>query len=197
MIHYNLRNNAQCSGGFTDLFILGSFRRWDATTKSWLSDFSADVSGVSSGSASTAQKFNLIQLTETTPAVSTGTQAAVPRFIVGYPLCAAVIKYAIADGATNAKLDVGVAASVTANTSLIAGTAGDLEQKDLVILPAAAAVPLAPNTVSQYLTATITSASGNVSTMTAATGNPANVGIDIWIYACLLPYREWIQNRDA
>ena len=197
MIHKVLRANAQEYGGFTDLFIIGSARRYDATTKTWLSDFTADVSGVSSGSASTAMKFNLIQVTETTPAVSTGTQAAIPRYIIGYPLAMAVVKYAALDAALNPKLDVGVAASVTASTSIIAGTAGDLEQRDLVILPVAAAVPLSPNTVTQFLTATITSAAGNVSTISAAAANPTGIGIDIWIYATLLPYREWVQNRDA
>jgi len=196
MIHKVLRQNAQEYGGFTDLFILGSFRRYDATTKTWLSDFSADVANISSGSASVAQKFNLIQVTETLPATSSS-QAAVTRYVPGFPLCAVYVKYPFSDTADNPKLDVGVAASVTASTSLIAGTAGDLELQDRVVVPVAAAVPLAPNTVTQFLTATVTSAAANVSALVAKTGNPATVGVDIWIYVTLLPSREWLYNRDA
>jgi len=196
MIHYNLRNNAQLDGSFTDLFILGEKRRWDVATKTWLSDFTADVSGVSSGAASVAQKFNLLQVTETTPAAG-ATQAAVPRFIVGFPLAMAIVKYPFSDTADNPKLGLGIAASVTASTSLLAGTASDLELQDKVIVPAAAAVPLIPNTVTQYLTATVTSAVANVSALVGKTTNPADTGVDIWIYVCLLPYRQWLKDRTA
>jgi hypothetical protein len=196
MIHKVLRQNAQEYGGFTDLFILGTFRRFDAATKTWLSDFTADVANVSSGAASVAQKFNLIQVTETLPATSTS-QAALPRFIAGFPLCMVNVVFPFSDTADNPKLDVGVAASLTANTGIIAGTAGDLELQDRVVLPAAAAVPLAPNTVTQFLTATVTSAAANVNALVPKTGNPAGTGVDIWIYVTLLPYREWVQNRIA
>lgn len=198
MIHKVLRANAQEYGGFTDLFIIGNTRRYDAATKSWLSDFSADVSGVSSGSASVAQVFNLIQVTETTPAAGV-TQAALPRYIIGQPLAMTITRYPVLDtSGTNVKLDVGVAASVTASTSLIAGTAGDGELQDRVVLPVAAAVPLCPNTVTQFLTATVTSAVGNISTISAApkVTNPNGI-IEFWIYVCLLPYREWVLNRDV
>ena len=198
MIHYSLRQNAQEYGGFTDLFIIGNTRRFDAATKTWLSDFTADVANVSSGSASTSMVFNLIQVTETTPAAGV-TQAAVPRFIVGYPLAMTIARYPVLDtSGTNILLDVGVAGSLTASSTLIAGTASDGELQDKVTLPVAAAVPLCPNTVSQFLTARFTSAVGNVSTISAApkATNPGGI-IDFWIYVCLLPYREWIQNRDA
>jgi hypothetical protein len=198
MIHYSLRQNAQEYGHFTDLFIIGNTRRFDAATKTWLSDFTADVANVSSGSASTSMVFNLIQVTETTPAAGV-TQAAVPRFIVGYPLAMTIARYPVLDtSGTNILLDVGVAGSLTASSTLIAGTASDGELQDKVTLPVAAAVPLCPNTVSQFLTARFTSAVGNVSTISAApkATNPGGI-IDFWIYVCLLPYREWIQNRDA
>jgi len=198
MIHKVLRANAQEYGGFTDLFIIGNTRRYDAATKTWLSDFTADVASVSSGSASTSMVFNLIQLTETTPAAGV-TQAAVPRYIVGQPLAMTITRYPVLDtSGTNILLDVGVAASLTASTSLIAGTAGDGELQDRVVLPVAAAVPLCPNTVTQFLTARFTSAAGNVTTISAApkVTNPGGV-IEFWIYVCLLPYREWVLNRDV
>lgn len=198
MIHQSLREPAQAYGGFTDLFIIGNTRRYDAATKTWLSDFSADVAGVSSGSASTSMVFNLIQVTETLPAAGV-TQAAVPRYVVHYPLAMTIARYPVIDtSGTNILLDVGVAASLTASTSLIAGTAGDGELQDRVTLPVAAAIPLCPNTVSQFLTARFTSAAGNVSTISAApkATNPGGI-IDFWIYVCLLPYREWLQNREA
>ena len=202
MIHKNLRNMAQFSNGFTDLFILGSFRRYSASTKTWGSDFTGTGDGstyTDTTLATTAVTYNLIQVTETTPATGV-TQAAVPRYVVGYPLAMVVVKYPFKDTDTqNLKLDLGVAGSLTASSTIIAGTASDLELQDKVVLPVAAAVPLAPNTVTQWLTASITPAASSVSASTALgkTTNPAGTGIDIWIYVCLLPYREWILNREA
>ncbi len=135
-------------------------------------------------------------MTETTPAATTS-QAAVNRFAVGFPLCMVDVVFPFSDTADNPKIDVGVAASLTGSTSLIAGTAGDLELQDRIVLPVAAAVPLAPNTVTQFLTANVTSAVANISALVAKTGNPAGAGVDIWIYVTLLPYREWVQNRIA
>jgi hypothetical protein len=198
MIHKVLRSHAQEYGGFTDLFIIGNTRRYDAATKSWLSDFTADVAGVSSGSATTSMVFNLIQLTETLPAAGV-TQAAVPRYIVGFPGAMAITRWPVLDSSgTNILLNVGVNASVTTSASLIAGTAGDGELQDRVTLPAAATIPLAPNTVSQYVTATLVSALGAVSTIstTPKVTNPGGA-VEFWIYVCLLPYREWVLNRDV
>lgn len=194
MVHYTLRNVQQEEGGFTDLFILGSFRKFNATTKVWGSDFTGGADTVQTTTAAVAATYNLLQITETTPVV-TGSQAAVPRFSVGFPLCAVYVKFPFSDTADNPKLDVGVAASLTASTSLIAGTATDLELQDRVVLPVAAAIPLAPNTVTQFLTATVTSAVANINALVAKTGNPADTGVDIWIYVTLLPYKEWILNR--
>lgn len=195
MIHYNLRNNAQQNGGFTDLFILGSFRKWDATTKTWGSDFTGGAdAGRTTTASGTATTYNLIQVTNTLPAAGTG-QAAVPIYTVEFPLAKAVIRYPFAATADDPKLDVGVAGSLTASTSLIAGVAGDLELKDKVCLPAATGIPLAPNTVTQWLTATITNVTNPVNALTSHASNPANVGVDILIYVCLAPYREWVLDR--
>jgi hypothetical protein len=196
MVHYILRNNAQENGGgFTDLFILGSYRKWDPTTKTWGSDFTGGADSTRTTTAATATTYNLLQLTQAT---TTGTtQAAVPIYTVQYPLAKAYVRYPFSDTADNPKLDVGVANSLTASTSLLAGAASDLELQDRVVLPAAAAVPLAPNTASQWLTATVTSAVANVSALVAKTSNPANVGVDIYIYVCLAPYREWVLDRSV
>lgn len=197
MIHKVLRQNAQEYGGFTDLFILGTFRRYNAATKTWGSDFTAaDDSLTVAGTGTVAAKYNLIQMTETTPAAGV-TQAAVPRFTVGYPLAQVCVKYPFLNSADDPKLDVGVAGSLTAATNVIAGTAADLELQDRVALPVAAGVPLAINTVTQWLVATVTNTTNPVNTLTPKATNPATVGVDIWIYVCLLPYKEWVLNRDA
>ena len=176
MVHYNLRNEAQASGGFTDLFILGSFRNFNATTKVWGTDFTA---------AATTQSYDLIKITGAD---------AIPIYILQYPIAMLVVKYPTSNSAHNLKIDVGCTATAD---KFLAGTAVDCETKDLVVLPAGTVAPYVLNTASQYLTALATSASGNISTLAALAANPADVGIDIWIYACLLPYREWIQNRQA
>lgn len=196
MIHKVLRQNAQEYGGFTDLFILGSFRKFDATTKTWGSDFTGGADSGRTTTAAVNTVYNLIQVTETTPAATTS-QAAVPRFVVGFPLAMVSVKFPFSDTADNPKIDVGVAASLTGSTSLIAGTAGDGELQDRIVLPVAAAVPLGPNTVTQFLTANVTSAAANISALVPKVGNPAGAGVDIWIYVTLLPYREWVQNRDT
>src|SRR5438552_245148 len=125
MVHYTLRNQAQEQGSFTDLFILGSFRKFNATTKVWGSDFTdvADTKQTTS-QAGTTTTYNLLQLTETTPAVA-AQQAAIRRFVVGFPLAMAIVRYPFTDSADNPKLDLGVAASLTASTSLLAGAASD------------------------------------------------------------------------
>ncbi len=173
MIHKVLRNTAQFSGGFTDLFILGTNRAYSATTKTWGSDFTA---------AAVTQSYNLIQLSDS---------AGVPLYVVGYPLAMAVVKYPFSATTADAKLDVGQTGAATA---FLAGTAADLETTNKVVLPAAAAVPFATTTASQYLTATLTSVVTLVNALVPL--NTAN-GVDIWIYATLLPYREWLLNREA
>lgn len=201
MIHKVLRQNAQEYGGFTDLFILGTFRKYNAATKTWGSDFTgaADQFNTITTTVNADVVYNLIQVTETTPATG-ATQAAVPHFVPGYPLAMAVIKYPFAVSAGTPLLSVGVANSLTTSTSILTSSVSDMELQDKVILPAAAAVPLAPNTVTQWLTATVDIAAAggvSVSQLTPKASNPINVGVDIWIYVTLLPYREWVQNRDA
>ena len=199
MIHKVLRQNAQEYGGFTDLFILGSFRRYDPTTKTWGSDFATTGPGIGTDRttpAAVAQTFNLIQLSETTPAVTTS-QGAVQRYIPGYPLGMVVVKYPFSDTADNPKLDLGTGNSLASSNNLVPGTATDLELQDRIVLPNAAGIPVAANTVSQFLTATVTSAVANVSALVAKASNPTTVGVDIWIYVTLLPAREWYLNREA
>jgi len=173
MIHKNLRNEAQNDGGFTDLFILGSDKAYDAATKTWGSDFTA---------AALTQSYNLLQLTDA---------SSVPLYVVQYPLAMVVIKEPTSNSAHNLKIDVGNTAAATA---FVAGTAIQGETKNTVVLPAAAAVPYSTLTASQYLTALATSASGNISTLAAL---DATKGIQIWIYACLMPYRQWVLDREA
>ena len=195
MIHKKVLRGAQFDAGFTDLFILGSFRKYDAVTQTWGSDFTGGADAGRTTTAAVATTYNLIQVTQTTPAV-TGSQAAVPILIPTFPLAKVVVRYPFSDTADNPKLDLGVANSLTASTSLIAGTATDLELQDKVVVPVAAAVPLAPNTVTQWLTATVTSAVANIAALVPKTGNPTGIGVDIGIYVCLLPYQQWVTNRD-
>jgi hypothetical protein len=201
MIHKVLRSNAQEYGGFTDLFILGTFRRYNAATKTWGSDFTGtgDATYTDTTQAVTSVVYNLFQLTETLPAVGV-TQAAVPRYMVGYPLAMAVVKYPFKDtDGQNNLLQLGVAGSLTTSSTILTSAASALELQDNVIVPAAAAVPLAPNVVAQWLTATITPAAGalSASSVGGKTTNPAGTGVDIWIYVCLLPAKEWVYNREA
>jgi len=198
MIHYSLRNNAQYSGGFTDLFILGTTRKYNAATKTWGSDFAAAAPDNNQSGTSTGEKtiYNLIQVTQAAPAVAAGSQAAVPIYIVQYPLVQAIVKYPFDNNAKNPKLDVGIAASLTTSTSLLAGTLGDLENKDLVLNPAASAIPIVGTAVSSWLTATITLATGNGNVDSLTPASVAN-GAEIWIYACLQPYRDWMTDRSV
>lgn len=172
MVHYKLRNNAQFNGGWTDLFILGSTRAYDATTRTWGSDFTA---------AATTQSYNLIALSDS---------AGVPLYIVNYGMLA-IIKAPTSNSAHNLKLDVGQTGSATA---FIAGTASDCETLNKVVLPVAAAVPFATTTASQYLTALVTSASGNVSTLAAL---DTTKGIEFLIYANLSSYRGLVTDREG
>lgn len=172
MIHYKLRNNAQADGGYTDLFVLGTKRAYDSSTKTWGSDFTA---------AATTQSYNLIRLTDA---------AGSPLRIVNFPLPMVIVRYPFSNTADNPKLDVG---RTSAATAFIAGTAADLETQDKVVVAAAAGVPYASLTADHYLTATITNVTNNISTLVAA---DTTDGVDILIYACLNPYPDFVTNRE-
>lgn len=172
MIHYKLRNNAQADGAYTDLFVLGTRRAYSSSTRTWGSDFTA---------AAVTQSYNLIQISDS---------AGVPLYIVNFPLPMVIVKYPFSNTADNPKLDVGQTGAATA---FIAGSASDLETTNKIVVAAAAAVPFATTTASQYLTALITSAVANISALVAS--NTTN-GVDILVYATLNPYREFVTNRE-
>ncbi|MBK8001724.1 MAG: hypothetical protein IPK15_24225 [Verrucomicrobia bacterium] len=185
MIHKVLRNNAQASGGFTDLFILGNQHKYDPVTKTWGSDFTGGADSGRTTTAATNTVYNLIQVSDS---------GGVPIYIVGFPLVMQITVKPFTAGADNPVIDIGVGNSLTAASNLIDQTAAatsTLETANQVFSAVAATVPLATNTASQWLTANLISASANV----AALPVPAT-GTEIWIYACLLPYREWVTNRQ-
>jgi hypothetical protein len=177
MKHINLRAQQQFNGGFTDLFILGTTRNAGAT------DFTA---------AALTQSFNLLALNK-------GDQ-------IIYPLAAAWVKRSFTDAAgggapvtlANLKLDVG---TTDLATQMIAGTNGDLIQTlspvpDSNGYPIAALGPAATSggpyrttaTSGKFITATLTSTAGNMSTITFG---------EVWIYVCLARFADWMRDRDA
>ena len=189
MIHYNLRNNAQASGGFTDLFILGDKRRYDATTKTWGSDFNG-TSGVGvdrTTTAATNTVYNLIQISDANARLF---------YIVGYPLAMTVTKLPFTGSADNPVIDVGIGNSLTAPGTLLidqtAAATSTLEVQDQVFVPSASGVPYGSFIASQWLTANLQSVTSNVSALPV----PA-AGTEIRIYVCLLSYRDWVLNRDV
>lgn len=176
MKHYNLRNEAQVNGGFTDLFILGTNRNTNNT-----SDFTA---------AALTQTFTLYTLAK-------GDQ-------IVFPLVAAWLKRSFSDTAAglapatlaNYKLDIGGA--VVGNAFFSGGTNGDLIQTlnpvpDSNLFPisavTAAATPVACTVAgNRTLTATITGTAGNLSTVTFG---------EVWIYAAISRSADWMRDRDA
>lgn len=175
MKHYNLRNEAQVNGGFTDLFILGTTRNTNGT-----SDFTA---------AALTQSFNLLPLNK--------------GDVITYPLGQAWLKRSFTDAAAGgapvtlagSKVDVGTTASAT---SIITGTGSDLLQT-LTPVPESNMYPLIPPAAglfptritvngSQYLTALITNSAGNVSTITFG---------EVWIYVAIARGSDWMRDRDA
>jgi hypothetical protein len=188
MIHKNLRNTAQFSGGFTDLFVLGSRHRYSPTTKTWGSDFtgSEGVGVDRTTTAATNTVYNLIQMTDS---------AGVPIYGVTFPLALQITKLPFTAGADNPVIDIGVGNSLTAATNLIDQTAAatsTLETANQAFPAVAATVPLFSTTASQWLTANLISAVANV----AALPVPA-AGTEIWIYVALFPWREWVTNREV
>ena len=175
MKHYNLRNEAQNNGGFTDLFILGTTRNTNGT-----SDFTA---------AALTQLFNL--------------QVTSKGDVLVQPLVAAWVKRsftdAVAGGApttlANGKLDIGTTA--LGASAIIAGTAGDLIQTlspvpDSNMYPCTAPPAASINTrftvAGGFLTATVSTTAGNLSTITFG---------EVWIYAAIARVNDWMRDRDA
>jgi hypothetical protein len=171
MIHYMLRNCQEAEGGFTDLWVIGTTRAYSASTKTWGTDFTA---------AAVTQVYDLVQTT---------TSTGLPIYIVHYPLVMVAVKTGTLPGTTDIKADIGIAASQTGATTFLAGTAADMETAGNFYVPVTAAAPASgQGSNSQFLTCRLTSASGNISTLTAG---------EIWIYAALSPVSEWLTNRQA
>ncbi len=172
MLHYTLRNNAQFNGAFTDLFILGTKRALNTSTKRWGSDFTA---------AATTQTFTLLAL-------------AVGDCVV-YPLVQGWVKQKFTDHATentaattlaDLKCDVGVTGTTT---KFCAGTNGDLQQaiNSPITPPVAASVPHAAQSATNLL-ATVTSSAGNMSTITYG---------DLWIFVAIARVGDHIRDLTA
>jgi hypothetical protein len=175
MKHYNLRNQQQFNGMFTDLFVLGTTRAAGNT-----SDFTA---------AALTQSYNLLALNK--------------GDVIGFPLCQAWLKRSFTDAAAggapvtlaNLKLDVGNTAAGA--TAVIAGTNGDLIQtlspvpdsnQYPITPPVAAAAPIRITAASgQFLTAALTSTAGNLSTITFG---------EVWIFATIFRAADWMRDRD-
>ena len=160
MKSYRIPKEAQFDGlDFTDLNIIGYTRG-----AAGVSDFTA---------AATNQVFDLVNLTNAASSILA---------FVHYPLWMIRVKTATLPTTTNMKVDLGIAASGTGDTTLFAGSASDLETAGAVYLPTNAIAPTKPSGASQYLTANVTSASGNVSTLTAG---------EIWIFTHLVRTGDW------
>ena len=167
MLHYNLRNNAQFGGGFTDLFIIGVNRVRAATPPYTISnDFTA---------AATSQSYNLLALD-----------------IGDIALEAALwTKIAFAGtGWSSVKTDVG---STDDADQLVVGTAGDNSTVNFPRGPlqvsASAGGSYSCQAASKYLTALVTN--GGAGLMTAVTAG------EVWIYARLARLGDHLRDIAA
>jgi hypothetical protein len=166
MVHYKLRNNAQADGPFTDLFVIGTSRNYNATTKVWGTDFTA---------AALTQDYTLF-----TPAA--GDIMAYPAAVIyntaaltGGAVATATALLGYATGTTGHFVAAG--SVFTANQSLAPLAVADATANSMVKVF---------NGSSDIINLRVTTTTANVNALTSG---------EILVYVMLISRREHVENR--